>query len=567
MSKVIGITVGTPIKPEKIGDISTVLEEARQSMESAKEAAEEASRYSGTAHAHMAAAYGEAERAKSYAEQGAEVAASMGKATTEAINAEKNRAIARENEIEELFSKPTQEAVNNWLDSRPEATTTVQDHSLTIDKMVIGTLGYITPRMFGAKGDGVTDDTDAIRSAVSAMTDGSTLVFESGTYLVSLRSGYTIKIKNLKNISIIGHGNPIIQLQGNAEHSYEVIKLESCTDFKIEGLTVCGDRFTHDYTDGRSHGLGYGIALGSSNGVLCSGKVIDCNISNFTGDGVFIGNVSAVNCTAVNVTVKGCEIHHCRRQGISVLDSESAVIDNCYIHHIGTHDGITGVPPMAGIDSEPGLIHAYSIRILNTKIEETTHYNVVCGDYLQSDGMNYVVDIEMANCEFHGPISIKPTNPINIRNCSFYGAENPTSVAGQVGVIAQTGRSRFTRCTFEVPNLYMTYDEDNEIVDCVFRSNGDDTIYRSDTYNSYLEGITIQQSNNRQYFNNFYKNCKIHTFGSFNFVFRNCTFVNLTKHTQFAGNENKIKFYGCVFDTRPFENAIYVNCTILDEAT
>lgn len=55
--------------------------------------------------------------------------------------------------------------VNNWLDEHPEATTTVQDHSLTINKMVIGTLGYVTPEMFGAVGDGVYDDTDAFERA------------------------------------------------------------------------------------------------------------------------------------------------------------------------------------------------------------------------------------------------------------------------------------------------------------------------------------------------------------------------------------------------------------------
>ena len=33
---------------------------------------------------------------------------------------------------------------------------------------------------FGAKGDGVTDDTDAINRAISSMTNGGTLVFEPG---------------------------------------------------------------------------------------------------------------------------------------------------------------------------------------------------------------------------------------------------------------------------------------------------------------------------------------------------------------------------------------------------
>ena len=66
-----------------------------------------------------------------------ELKSDLGKETTnrnsaisKAVNEEKERAIARENEIEELFTLPTQEAVNKWLDEHPEATTTV-DYRIT----------------------------------------------------------------------------------------------------------------------------------------------------------------------------------------------------------------------------------------------------------------------------------------------------------------------------------------------------------------------------------------------------------------------------------------------------
>ena len=52
-----------------------------------------------------------------------------------ALNSETKRAIKRENEIEELFTMPTQEAVNKWLDEHPESTTTVQDGSITEEKI------------------------------------------------------------------------------------------------------------------------------------------------------------------------------------------------------------------------------------------------------------------------------------------------------------------------------------------------------------------------------------------------------------------------------------------------
>lgn len=76
----------------------------------------------------------------------------------------------------------TAQAVSDWLDEHPEATTTVQDYSLTYKKLAIGTLGFVTPEMFGAKGDGSTDDTQAIQTAISS---GFSVLFSNRTYCIS----------------------------------------------------------------------------------------------------------------------------------------------------------------------------------------------------------------------------------------------------------------------------------------------------------------------------------------------------------------------------------------------
>lgn len=43
----------------------------------------------------------------------------------------------------------------------------------------------ITPQMFGAKGDGITDDTEAIQSAIDSLPNGGVLYFPLGKYIVS----------------------------------------------------------------------------------------------------------------------------------------------------------------------------------------------------------------------------------------------------------------------------------------------------------------------------------------------------------------------------------------------
>lgn len=81
------------------------------------------------------------------------------------------------------------DTVNQWLVDHPEATTTVQDGSLTAAKFTetlkIQTIkDYVTPQMYGAKADGVTDDTSAIQLAIDN-NQGGTVVFPHGEYRIS----------------------------------------------------------------------------------------------------------------------------------------------------------------------------------------------------------------------------------------------------------------------------------------------------------------------------------------------------------------------------------------------
>lgn len=71
-----------------------------------------------------------------------------------------------------LKDEVIEEDINNWLNEHPEATTTVQDGAITEPKIHADFLPYIkniyvTPEMFGAVGDGIMDDTDAILLAIA----------------------------------------------------------------------------------------------------------------------------------------------------------------------------------------------------------------------------------------------------------------------------------------------------------------------------------------------------------------------------------------------------------------
>lgn len=65
--------------------------------------------------------------------------------------------------------------------------------------------GALNVRWFGAKGDGVTDDTTAIINALAALTSGGSLYFPSGTYIYNQATGQPDTIVS-SNIEIYGDG-------------------------------------------------------------------------------------------------------------------------------------------------------------------------------------------------------------------------------------------------------------------------------------------------------------------------------------------------------------------------
>ena len=142
--------------------------------------------------------------------------------------------------------------VENALENHPEWTTTVQDRSLTEEKLVVGALGYVTPEMFGAAGDGTTDDSQKILNAIGS---GKPVVgyknYNIGDGLCITRNGVSlslfgkvtgtngIKIKDCKLVNIYCRELEIIN---TAEEAYGICLRSDKGKEGNGGVTHCNIR-------------------------------------------------------------------------------------------------------------------------------------------------------------------------------------------------------------------------------------------------------------------------------------------------------------------------------------
>lgn len=218
----------------------------------------------------------------------------------------------------------------------------------------------INVRDFGAKGDGTTDDTEAIQEAANK-AEGKSLYIPSGRYLLSSAS-----VTLPSNVHVFGDGPDSCLIQPNyysysgswdraAAVDWNVFQMQPGTEnVLIEKLGLRGPFYSEDYSTNPVQNFPY------SNGILCRGRdyqdrkslalegesrnirIENVSIEGFAEDGIQLDNVT-------DGWVTNCEIKRCGRGGVRVYGGLRVYVAFNSISYLYPGDKLNGGNRMYGV--------------------------------------------------------------------------------------------------------------------------------------------------------------------------------------------------------------------------
>lgn len=216
---------------------------------------------------------------------------------------------------------------------------------------------------FGAKGNGVTNDTPALQAAINALPpEGGFLHIPVTNAFYSLETGglwlsdrSNIHISSTHAILKIKAGVPDTpKLQDStyttADNNFTLLYLQNCTNMSIEGLQLNGNISSRTAYAASETWQSCLKIKGCTNVV-----VRDCFITEGMTDGITV--TATYQTTPVreafvskNILIDSCTVTKCRRNNISLIAQDGVTVSNCIVDEAGT---IQGISPKCGIDVEP----------------------------------------------------------------------------------------------------------------------------------------------------------------------------------------------------------------------
>ena len=228
-----------------------------------------------------------------------------------------------------------------------ELTTTAKDLKGAINELdtqykdIAKKLNFIIPENFGAKGDGITDDTNAIQNTLNYASSNNLSVF--------LKRKYYIKsLKIPPNVIIIGNNAEII---ASSNTTPIIINGENVIvdNFKINGNNKCDNCIEIQKNTNNINLINMEITKANSLGILSVGtdnlSIINCNIhENGINDSTETFTIGGCRLNSKNVLFKnnivdnnyGCGVILSAKPADNFI-GESIIVDNCIISNNKLH--------------------------------------------------------------------------------------------------------------------------------------------------------------------------------------------------------------------------------------
>ena len=288
--------------------------------------------------------------------------------------------------------------------------------------------GALNVKYFGAKGNGVTDDTAAIQATINAGGANCQIYLPAGTYLNNSASG-SITISN-SGVSISGAGQGVTTIQATGSSPAAIFAALSSTD--KSDITISD--MTLDI-----NGVNSGIQVQ----YVSRFTVRRCRIINNQYWGINIGVTLGTSTTVANseVTIEDCWFGGGKStyESLLLFNCAKITVNNCYFDSgasgtpgVGLYQNLDRVSISSchfdGLDI--GLY--YSVSTNNISISGCSFSGCTVGveGANQSDngafGQNTVYGLSIANCTFESGgvhMQLGATQGASVSNCTFYNSQ------------------------------------------------------------------------------------------------------------------------------------------------
>jgi hypothetical protein len=248
---------------------------------------------------------------------------------------------------------------------------------------------------YGAVGDGVADDTQAIANTIASVSSGGTIFFPAGTYKTT-----PLSFSNLSKITIMGEGKSSILKVNTPGHCF--IFDDSCTNIELYKLLFQGSCLADSFP------RGYALQLSGPGNVIkeCSFQNFNCGILVLATQNSLAENCRVINCNFTDIV--GLEVVNppgSNGYGILTTGKRTIVSGNSFVN-VGRHDVYLSAANLPSGGAQYCVVqsnvsnNSQNIPVaLNSQINSSSSFHIIDGNTIYDNKGSRAIAISNNSCD------------------------------------------------------------------------------------------------------------------------------------------------------------------------